>query len=212
MNTTINLVRHGETEWNVLGKFQGCKDINLSKDGILQAEYLKKRLENKFDHIYTSPLKRAMRTAEIISDGKNIKPIIETELREINFGDWEGLTIKEIEANYPETFIQWRNDEIEGPMCGGDLSLNKASIRAKKAILEITEKHQGKNIVIVAHGGIIKAGLIGIFDWKMTMYHKMILGNTSICKISFDDNYNPKIITINDTSHLPYNYSMKSFI
>ena len=212
MNTILNLVRHGETEWNTLGKFQGCKDIDLSKEGFLQAKYLKKRFEDKFDYIYTSPIKRAMRTAEIIAESSKIKPIIELELREINFGDWEGLTIKEIEADFPEKFIEWRNDELNAPMCGGDLSLKKASIRAKEAISGIVKKHQGDNIIIVAHGGIIKAGLIGIFDWKMTMYHKMLLGNTAVCKIIFDDNFDPKIVTLNDTSHLPDNYDLKSYV
>lgn len=212
MKTTLTLVRHGETEWNALGKFQGCKDISLSKEGMLQAEYLKKRFEDKFDYIFTSPLKRAIQTAEVISESSKIKPIIELELREINFGDWEGLTINEIEANFPEKFIEWKNDELNAPMCGGDLSLKKASIRAKEAILEIVKKHQRENIIIVAHGGIIKAGLIGIFDWKMTMYHKMLLGNTAVCKIVFDDDFNPKIITLNDTSHLPNNYDIKSYV
>lgn len=212
MNITITLVRHGETKWNALGKFQGCQDINLSEEGILQAQYLSKRFVNKFDHIYTSPLKRARQTAEIISQSSNTTPMVELDLREINFGEWEGLTIKEIEANFPEKFIEWRNDELNGPMCGGDLSLKKASIRAQKAILKIAKKHQGENIIIVAHSGIIKAGLIGIFNWKMTMYHKIILGNTSVCKIIFDDKLSPKIITLNDTSHLPDNYTIKSYV
>src|SRR5665647_1456916 len=71
MNTTITLVRHGETSWNALGKFQGCNDIELSNEGIQQAQYLSKRFVNNFDHIYTSPLKRARQTAEIICQGSN---------------------------------------------------------------------------------------------------------------------------------------------
>ena len=97
-------------------------------------------------------------------------------------------------------------------MCGGEWSLKIASIRAKEAILKIAAEHQGKNIIIVAHGGIIKAGLLGIFDLKMTMYHKIILGNTSVCKIIFDNELSPKIITLNDTSHLPENYKIKSYV
>lgn len=212
MKTVLTLVRHGETEWNALGKFQGSKDIDLSTEGILQAQYLKNRLGNDFDHIYTSPLKRALQTAEIISESRNISPIIESDIIEINFGEWEGLTIKEIEANYPERFIQWRTDEVHAPMCGGEASIKKASIRAEKAILEIVKRHKGSNVVIVAHGGIIKAGLISIFQWKMTMYHKIVLGNTAICKIAFDDNFNPIIITLNDTSHLPDKHSVKSLV
>ncbi|MCB2293494.1 histidine phosphatase family protein [Clostridium algoriphilum] len=212
MNTTITLVRHGETSWNVLGKFQGCQDIILSTEGIKQAEYLSKRFVNKFDCIYTSPLKRAKQTAEIISQNSNITPMVEEGLTEIDFGEWEGLTVKEVVTNFPEKYIEWKNDELDGPMCGGEISLKIASNRAKEAILKIAEKHQGENVIIVAHGGIIKAGLVGVFDWKMNMYHKMILGNTSVSKIIFDDNLSPKIITLNDTSHLPDNYVIKSYV
>ena len=63
-----------------------------------------------------------------------------------------------------------------------------------------------------AHGGIIKAGLIGIFDWNMTMYHKINLGNTAICKLSFNDELYPRLVTLNDTSHLPNDYEIKSYV
>ena len=67
MKTKVFLVRHGETEWNKLGKFQGCKDIDLSEEGFIQAKYLFNRFNNDFDYIYTSPLKRALQTAQVIT-------------------------------------------------------------------------------------------------------------------------------------------------
>lgn len=212
MKTRVFLVRHGETEWNRLGKFQGCVDIDLSKEGIVQAHYLSKRFQDNFDYIYTSPLKRAFGTASIIAENKGIKPIIENDIREINFGKWEGLTIKQIEENFPSEFKIWRCDKLDAPLCGGDLSIRKASLRAANAIKKIAEKHKGKTIIIVAHGGIIKAGLIGLFDWDMTMYHKMRLGNTAVCQIDFDLELNPSIVKINDTSHLPNNAAIKSYV
>jgi probable phosphoglycerate mutase len=147
-------------------------------------------------------LKRAKKTAAIIANGTGKKPLIVNDLHEINYGKWEGLTIKEILRNYKEEYESWRTDDIEGPLCGGELSLKNACFRAKNAILGIVKEHKGKKIAIVAHGGIIKAGLTGLFDWKLTMYHKIILLNTSVSKILFDDNLNPVILTINDTSHL----------
>lgn len=203
MKTKVFLVRHGETEWNRLGKFQGCIDTDLSKEGIIQAHSLSKRFGDNFDYIYTSPLKRAIETAKIISSAKGITPQIKNGIREINFGQWEGLTIKQISENFPEEFKIWRNDKLSAPMCGGDLSLKNACERSSKAIKEIAADHKEKRIIIVAHGGIIKAGLIGIFGWDMTMYHKMKLSNTAVCEIDFDYDLNPTIITINDTSHLP---------
>lgn len=206
MNTEIFLVRHGETEWNATGKFQGCTDINLSDTGIIQAKYAKSRLKNKFDVIYASPLKRAMQTAQIISEDSGIKPVISKDLREINFGKWEGLTVDEIKVDYNSEFNSWQNDDENAYLVGGDMSLKNASIRGKNAILAIAEKCKGKRIVIAAHGGIIKAALVGIFGWKMTMYHHIALNNASISNISFYSSTYPLLTTLNDTSHLPEKY------
>lgn len=210
MTTTLFLVRHGETKWNSLGKYQGCKDIELAEEGISQAKLLKERVENSFDHIYTSPLKRAFDTANIICSDINIKPIVEESMREINFGEWEGLTKEEIKKLYPEIYNKWTTDELTAPFCGGDSSIKFASIRAKEGILNLVSKHKNERIMIVSHGGIIKAGLIGLFNWKMTMYHQLVLGNTSICKLSFNEELIPSIVTFNDTNHLSRNYIIKS--
>ena len=202
MKTTVLLIRHGETEWNKLGKFQGCTDIALAEEGIKQAELLKIRLKGNFDYIYTSPLSRAFETANILASITDKEVIVAPEIREINFGEWEGLTIHEIAENYLEVFKAWRTDKTESYICGGDSSINNAANRAKNCILDIVKKHKGKKIVIVAHGGIIKAGLIGLFGWDMTMYHKMALGNTCISKLTFAEDLMPALITLNDTNHL----------
>ncbi|MBZ0314560.1 histidine phosphatase family protein [Clostridium sp. LQ25] len=202
MKTTIMLIRHGETEWNILGKFQGSTDIPLSNEGIRQAFMLKERLKSDFDYIFSSPLKRAYETAKILCDESGKHVSIAEEIREINFGEWEGLTVKGIAEKYPDIFNEWRKDKREGKFCGGDMSTLNASIRAKNCIMEIANKHKGKKIVIVAHGGIIKAGLIGIFEWDMSMYHKIALGNTCVNTITFNDDMKPALLGLNDTNHL----------
>lgn len=212
MKTTLYLIRHGETEWNLLGKFQGRQDISLSNAGVEQAKYLARRMSRKFDCLYVSPLKRALKTAQIICEGSEFVPQIDDRLREINFGDWEGLTVKEIKEKFPKEFETWVEDELEGPICGGDFSIKNASIRATEAIISHVKEHKGQKIAIVAHGGIIKAGLIGLFNWNMNMYHNIVLGNTSICEISFNEFMKPIIITLNDTSHLPEEYKAKSYV
>ena len=202
MKTTVLLIRHGETEWNILGKFQGSTDIPLSKEGIRQAVMLKERLNGDFDYIYASPLKRAYETARVISEDTDKTVSIAEGIREINFGEWEGLTMKGIAEKYPDVFNSWRTDKEEGKFCGGDMSTLNASIRAKNCIMEIANKHKGKKIAIVAHGGIIKAGLIGIFGWDMSMYHKIALGNTCINTVTFNDEMKPALVGLNDTNHL----------
>ena len=212
MNTEILLVRHGETEWNATGRFQGSKDIALSQEGLLQAKFLKERLHNNFDLIYTSPLIRAKQTAELICENTPFVPIIENELREISFGAWEGLTLSQISTQYVSEFNSWKTDEINGYLVGGDLSIKNASIRVRDAILRITKECRGKKVIIVAHGGIIKAALIGIFHWKMNKYHEISLGNTAVSKLIFDEALNATLVTLNDTSHLPVDYKLKSYV
>lgn len=202
MKTTVLLIRHGETEWNTLGRFQGCTDIELSREGIRQAGLLKERLNGDFDYIYASPLIRASETAKIIAENTNKEVISAPEIREINFGEWEGLTVHEIREKYPDVFNAWRTDKKESYICGGDLSIHNAADRATKCILDIVSKHKGKKIAIVAHGGIIKAALIGIFGWDMTMYHKIALGNTCINTITFNEDLMPALQGLNDINHL----------
>jgi len=204
MSTEVYLIRHGETIWNKAGRFQGCTDIDLSEDGIKQANYLKEALKNKFDVIYASPLRRAYDTAVILGESNGgLLPIIEEDIKEINFGKWEGLTFQEIKETYPEEFNAWRSDEVNGNLMGGDLTLKKVSIRATEAIRRLVVENEGKKIAIVAHGGIIKAGLIGLFDWKITMYHHFYLGNTSVTRLSFVTPSYPLLIGFNDMHHLP---------
>ena len=202
MKTTVLLIRHGETEWNILGKFQGTTDIPLSDEGIRQAKLLRDRIKGDFDYIYASPLKRAHKTAEVVCEdtGKTVETV--QDLREINFGSWEGLTPKNIAEMYPDVFKEWKTDKKEGKFCDGDMSTLNASIRAKNCILDIVKKHPGKKIAIVAHGGIIKAGLIGLFEWDMSMYHKIALGNTCVNTITFNESLKPVIAGLNDISHL----------
>ncbi|MBA5851610.1 histidine phosphatase family protein [Clostridium sp. cel8] len=203
METELLLIRHGQTSWNKLGKYQGSSDIELSEEGIIQAKYLKKHLKGKFDCIYTSPLKRAIKTAEIIASNSKKTPIIVNDLREINFGKWEGLTLKQIYSEYKDEYLKWQNDPGNASLPKGEISLEYACKRSKNALMNIVRKNKQKKIVVVAHGGILKAALVGLFNLDPLMYHKFILSNTSVTKILLNDNLDPIIYSINDTSHLP---------
>ncbi|MFV0343017.1 MAG: histidine phosphatase family protein [Anaerocolumna sp.] len=202
MATIVYLIRHGETEWNKLGKFQGSTDISLSEEGIKQAHLAADVLKGKFDHIYASPLSRAKHTAEIIGEASAIVPQIEPHIKEINFGLWEGLTFEEIKEKFPKEFTSWRNP-LEGYLMSEDISVKNAGKRAGDTIRRLVTKHPGKKIAIVAHGGILKAGIIDLFHWDMTMYYKIFLGNTSITKLVFKKEDTPILMTLNNTSHLP---------
>lgn len=133
MKTTLLLIRHGETNWNVLGKFQGRQNIELSEAGILQATLLEKRLTKDFHAVYSSPLDRAFSTAEVLCKNLPLDPVPIEDLTEIHFGTWEGLTYREIEQFYPEHFMHWRTDEKTAPMYDGELSIKGKGIDASIA-------------------------------------------------------------------------------
>lgn len=202
MNTTLLLIRHGQTPWNALGKIQGCTDIDLEPSGIHQAKLLSNRLASGFSQIYSSPLKRAFQTATILAEPGQLTPIALDGLKEINFGSWEGLTFKEVKQRFPNDLAAWRSDPITAPMTDGEGSLKNCSQRGKKVLLEIVKKHPGETIAVVSHGGFIKACLLGLFDLPMTMYHHMAMGNTCITTVRFNDALYPILMGLNDISHL----------
>lgn len=202
MTTTLLLIRHGETPWNALSKVQGVHNIDLSENGILQAQCLKERLQGNFTAIYTSPLNRAYETARILCEDTDLTPLKVDDLREVDFGSWEGLTFKEIERDYASHFAAWKVDDEIGPMYDGDGSISNVSKRGKACIEQLVKKHPGETIAIVSHGGFIKSTLIGLFGWKMSMYHHFALGNTCVTTIHFNDQLSPMLMSLNDTSHL----------
>lgn len=202
MRTTLLLIRHGQTSWNALGKIQGCTDIALEPSGIYQAELLSKRLDGNFTQLYTSPLKRAYETAQILGKPNGLNPIPNDDLSEINFGSWEGLTFKEVAARFPADYKLWRLDPVLGPMTDGEGSLKNCSERGKKIMLDLVKKHPGETIAVVSHGGFIKTSLLGLFDLPMTLYHQIAMGNTCLTTIRFDEDLHPVLMGLNDTSHL----------
>lgn len=202
MPTTLLLIRHGQTPWNALGKIQGSTNIDLEDSGRYQATLLSNKLKGTFSAIYSSPLNRALETAQILAQPNHLDVQVIPALEEINFGLWEGLTFKEVAALYPEAYQKWKTDEIEAPLCGGDGSLQNCALRVSNCLLDLVKKHSGETIVAVSHGGLIKTALIGLFDLKMTMYHQLTFGNTCVTTIRFKDNLVPVLVGLNDTSHL----------
>ncbi|WP_416151780.1 histidine phosphatase family protein [Salipaludibacillus sp. HK11] len=146
--TTICLVRHGETDWNSLGRLQGRTDIPLNSKGILQAEecgcYLK---HYGWDVMITSPLKRAKETAEIINKDKNIPLVEMDEFLERYYGDAEGMTLEERLTAFPNR--NYPNQEDRD-------SINK---RIMNGIQKINKVYSGKEILLVAHGAVINSVL-----------------------------------------------------
>ena len=150
--THLALVRHGETDWNSEGRYQGQSDIPLNAKGMAQAEALARRLRGeKFDAIYTSDLARAAQTAEALAVETGTPVHLDPRLREIDQGEWEGLLLTEIEARNAEAFRLRRLDPLAAHPPGGE-TVGQVRERVLEVIHEIQQTYPSGRVAIVSHG------------------------------------------------------------
>lgn len=151
MSHSLILIRHGETEWNVEGRYQGQSDPPLNRRGREQALGLsEKLLAAGLDLLYSSPLERARQTGQILADRLSIPLHIDARLQEIHLGKWEGLLHDEIYRVYPKTFRQWEEDPWSVTPPGGE-SIYGVRSRIMEATEEILSRHRGQTIGLVSH-------------------------------------------------------------
>jgi broad specificity phosphatase PhoE len=169
--TTLLLARHGQSDWNAARRWQGFADRPLTDRGRAQAEELAARLATiPLDAIYSSDLQRARETAIAVGRRQGLAPTAIPELREVDVGSWEGLTRSEAEARFPEGFRRWRDGGT-----GWDDGENypEMSARVLRAIREIGDRHAGERVLIVAHGGPIRAIHAAALGFDVESYRRI---------------------------------------
>jgi broad specificity phosphatase PhoE len=149
--TTIVLVRHGETDWNAERRVQGTTDRRLNETGVAQARALAQQLADEpLDAVYTSDLSRALETARTVAEAHALSVEALTDLRERDFGTWEGLTDEEIFERYPEARTgSWGDAETR----------EELAARVVGAMRSIAARHPGGRVLVVTHGGPLRAML-----------------------------------------------------
>jgi len=152
--TTLLVARHGETDWNLERRWQGHAESDLTANGRAQARALGERLsERGIVAIYSSDLRRARDTAGIVAGGLGLPVRVEQALREVDVGEWSGLTTDEIEARYPEGAARRR---IGGTGWEHGESIEAMSARIAAALTAIAAAHEGETVLVVTHGGPIR--------------------------------------------------------
>lgn len=195
------MVRHGDTEFNSAQRFQGHSHIELSPAGYRQAERLRDRLAaEKIDIIYSSDLKRALATAEVISSRHKAGIITCPELREINCGKLEGLTFDEVSRFYPEVVAWCVNWSPQLRFPGGE-SFDELKERVTSFLNRLKEHTLEQTILIVAHGGPLRLLLCYFLEIDLWHWRQFQL---NVASLSIVETY-PEIAVMslfNDTSHL----------
>lgn len=200
--TRFYLIRHGETDWNKGGRYQGWTNIELNENGREQARLLGKRFAYlPLDAIYVSPLNRAIATAEPMAKAKGLTPIVDEHFKEINFGEWEGHTIQELSEKYGKVYTDFFDDPFSYPM-PGEGSFQNVMKRAMAGFEELEKRHKGENIAIVSHGGLLRVMLVALLGLDNRFYRKTWMTNTSITMLDVMEDGRRLLMTLNDKAHL----------
>ena len=196
------LLRHGETQWNHLGKFQGFTDIPLNDRGLAQArDSARAAADWQLTALYASTLTRTMQVADELRQTTNAPLHPTPGLRELNLGDLEGVTGAEMRANWPQIYETWRTNPADVVMPHGE-SLSQLQTRAWNVIQQIETAHpHDAAIAIVSHNFTIRTIISAILDIPLYNFHRMSLGLGAL-SIFESDPHGRRLITYNCNSHL----------
>jgi len=198
--TELILVRHGETVWNVEKIYRGRADVDLDEVGIKQAELLGKYLSNwELEAIYSSPLKRALATANIIARYHKIGVYIADGLVDFDYGEWQSLPEQEVRRSYPALLDKWHNNPHEVRMPGGE-SLADVRERAAGIVDDVLSKYEG-SVVLASHRVVNKVLICSLLGLDNSYFWNIKQDVSGITIFNYVDG-RFVLTKHNDTSHL----------
>jgi probable phosphoglycerate mutase len=197
----ILLVRHGETDWNKAGRFQGRTNVGLNEKGKAQAKALGVALRQEpLKAIYSSPISRAVETARAINRSHKVPLVRHEGLMEMDLGDFEGLLGTDLNKEHPEFLRKWREDPTSVRMPHGE-ALQEVQERAWAVVQEIVETHHEGTVLLCAHNFVIRTILCKVLGMPMSDFRRFRLSVGAISIIEMrSERYS--VVCINDTCHL----------
>lgn len=199
MSTRVILIRHGETNWSYRKRYCGFSDIELNEKGRQQARELHESFnKEKVNKVYSSDMKRTLQFAEIVFKDVPIKSM--ADLRELNFGIFEGLTYQDIMEKYPKIYGKWLENPLDFAIPRGE-SLHSMARRVKKALRSIVSHNRNKTVAIFTHGGPLKVIISDILNLGMQGIWKIEQDLASFSIIDFNE-ITGTIHLLNDISYL----------
>lgn len=196
--TKLILIRHGETNYNLEKKYCGHSDILMNRKGVSQIKKLSKKVKSfHIDKIYSSDLKRAVQTSKILFNNRPVTRL--EELREMNFGVFEGLDFEAIHEKFEDYHNLWLHDPMKVTIPGGE-SFKDFKKRVIAKIRVLLRKHKDETVAIVAHGGTIRLIICYLFK-KSFKFFWQVEQRPGALNIIHIKNGRVKAVTLNDTSH-----------
>ncbi len=195
------VVRHAESQWNPIGRYQGLLDPELTERGKKQAHVLAKELEKEnISCVYTSPLRRTYQTAEIISERLGVPLHKDGKLIEIDHGKWSGLLVEEVRERYPDEFEIWLKEPHKAVFDGGE-SLKDVFERVKDFLSYVRENHQHETIAVVSHTVPIRCMYCAVLGIELSRFWSFGCDNASYSVVVMEEDRSI-IQKLNITCHL----------
>jgi len=200
--TRFLLVRHGQTEWNRVERFRGRADVPLNETGLAQARATGERVAAEWEpvSVYSSPLSRAVRTAEAIAMHFGLPVQICPALADIDYGHWQGLTPDEARERWPEEVEAWFSAPQKARIPGGE-TLDDLRARSMSVVKELGDQHEGQTIVLVAHTVINRIILLGVLGLGNDRFWRLRQEPCAINVFEWDG-ADFVLVSMNDTCHL----------
>jgi len=197
----IILVRHGETEWNASQVFRGRADVPLNTNGLRQAERLGEYLgSTKLDIVYSSPLRRAVATAQAIAGPQGLEVNVVDNLTDFDYGEWQGLSLGEVRERYPELYRDWQDTPEQVRMPGGE-TLAEVRARAMPFVEDAVMRCGEGRICFVSHRVVAKVLICALLGLNDSHFWNIRLDTAGITRFSCGDG-RVVVTAHNDTSHL----------
>lgn len=202
MTLTLYFVRHGETTYSRSGGYCGDLDAELTENGIKMAEaFAAAHKTIEWAAVYVSPMKRTIATAKPLCDAIGLEMQLRDGLKEIRYGEWEGLTQDHVKEHYADDYIHWLAEPAWNAPTGGETSVQIAS-RASLVVAEIEQKHKTGNVLVVSHKATIRIILCSLLGIDLGRYRDRInalAGSISIVKFR---EHGPLLEVLGDRSYM----------
>lgn len=203
MSLKLYFLRHGETTFSQTGGYCGDLDVDLTPEGLEMAKsFATQYAPLPWEAVYVSPMKRTIATATPLCTAIGQELQLRDGLRELSYGQWEGLSPAEVRAQYEEDYIRWLTEPAWNPPTGGETSIQLAS-RASLVIAEIEQKHSSGNVLVVSHKATIRILLCNLLGIDLGRYRDRINVLTASVSIVKLDVHGPLLEVLGDRYHIP---------